>query len=73
MSGKIVLLIENVSKTEFRHSFFEEPRMRKGYSKQRRLDSVPIDQVELNLDCRDSIIPVLRVLQQVYSRRTCLI
>ena len=41
--------------------------MRKAYSKQRRLDSVPIDQVELNLDCRDSIIPVLRALQQVYS------
>ena len=67
MSGKIVLLIENVSKTEFRHSIFEEPRMRKAYSKQRRLDSVPIDQVELNLDCRDSIIPVLRALQHVYS------
>ncbi len=41
--------------------------MRKGYSKQRRLDSVPIDQVELNLDCRDSIIPVLQALQHVYS------
>ncbi|MDA0283251.1 MAG: ISNCY family transposase, partial [Planctomycetota bacterium] len=41
--------------------------MRKAYSKQRRLDSVPIDQVELNLDCRDSIIPVLRALQHVYS------
>ena len=41
--------------------------MRKAYSKQRQLDSVPIDQVELNLECRDSIIPVLRALQQVYS------
>jgi len=67
MSVKTVLLFKNVSKTEFRHSIFEEPRMRKGYSKQRRLDSVPIDQVELNLDCRDSIIPVLRSLQHVYS------
>ena len=44
--------------------------MRKAYSKQRRLDSVPIDQVELNLDCRDSIIPVLRALQHVYSDGT---
>ena len=41
--------------------------MRKAYSKQRRLGSVPIDQVELNLECRDSIIPVLRALQHVYS------
>ena len=67
MSGKTVLLFEKVSKTEFRHSIFEEPRMRKAYSKQRRLDSVPIDLVPLNLDCRDSIIPVLRALQHVYS------
>ncbi|MEO2018288.1 MAG: ISNCY family transposase, partial [Fuerstiella sp.] len=42
--------------------------MRKAYSKQMRLDSVPIDQVELNFDCRDSIIPVLRSLQHVYSQ-----
>ncbi|NQV28455.1 MAG: hypothetical protein HQ518_29225 [Rhodopirellula sp.] len=41
--------------------------MRKAYAKQRRLGSVPIDQVELNLECRDSIIPVLRALQHVYS------
>ena len=41
--------------------------MRKAYSKQRRLDIVPIDLVPLNLDCRDSIIPVLRALQHVYS------
>jgi len=67
MSGITVLLFEKVSKTEFRHSIFEEPGMRKAYSKQRRLDSVPINQVELNLDCRDSIIPVLRALQHVYS------
>jgi hypothetical protein len=67
MSGKTVLLFEKVSKTEFRHSIFEEQRMRKAYSKQRRLDSVPIDLVPLNLDCRDSIIPVLRALQHVYS------
>jgi len=40
--------------------------MRKGYSRQRLLDNVPIDQVELNPDYRDSIIPVLRALQHVY-------
>jgi len=42
--------------------------MRKAYSLQRRLDSVPIGQVELNLECRDRIIPVLRALQQVYTK-----
>lgn len=42
--------------------------MRKSYSTQLRLDSPPIDQVELNFGCRDSIVPVLRSLQQVYSK-----
>ena len=41
--------------------------MRKSYSTQLRLDSPPIDQVKLNFDCRDSIVPVLRSLQHVYS------
>ncbi|MBX3475956.1 MAG: ISNCY family transposase [Planctomycetes bacterium] len=43
--------------------------MRKGYSNQLRLDSVPIEQVELNLQSRDRIVPVLRALQQVYCNR----
>ncbi len=42
--------------------------MRKGYSTQLRLDSLPIDRVPLNLECRDRIIPILRALQQVYSQ-----
>lgn len=42
--------------------------MRKSYSTQRRLDSLPIDQVSLNFDCRDRIVPVLRALQHVYSK-----
>lgn len=42
--------------------------MRKSYSTQLRLDSAPIDQVELNVGCRDAIVPVLRSLQHVYSR-----
>ena len=42
--------------------------MRKSYSTQLRLDSPPIDQVELNFGCRDAIIPVLRSLQHVYSK-----
>ena len=43
--------------------------MRKLYSNQLRLDSVPIEQVELNLESRDRIVPVLRALQQVYGNR----
>jgi hypothetical protein len=43
--------------------------MRKAYSNQLRLDSVPIEQVTLNLDSRDAIVPVLRALQFVYSDR----
>lgn len=42
--------------------------MRKSYSPQLRLDSPPIDQVPLNFECRDSIVPVLRSLQHVYSK-----
>ena len=43
--------------------------MRKVYSNQLRFDSVPIPDVELNLGCRDSIVPVLRALQHLYSNR----
>ena len=48
--------------------------MRKAYSNQLRFDSVPIgsvmiESVQLNLSCRDSIVPVLRALQQVYCNR----
>jgi len=43
--------------------------MRKAYSNQMRLDSVPIENVELNFNCRDSIIPVLTALQHLYRNR----
>jgi len=43
--------------------------MRKAYSNQLRFDSVPIENVPLNFNCRDSIIPVLRALQHVYCNR----
>ena len=39
--------------------------MRKGYSQQGRLDTERIDQVVLNLECRDKIVPVLRALQHL--------
>jgi len=43
--------------------------MRQAYSNQLRLelDTVPIPKVELNLQCRDRIVSVLRALQHVYS------
>ena len=44
--------------------------MRKAYSKQLRLDSVPIEQVTLNLESRDRIVPVLRALQFVSADRS---
>jgi len=43
-------------------------RMRKAFSRQRRLDCRGVAEVQLNLNCRDEIIPVLRALQQIYSR-----
>ena len=43
--------------------------MRKAYSNQLRLDTLPIEKVSLNLECRDSIVPVLKALQHVYADR----
>ena len=40
--------------------------MRKSHSTQRRFDCEAIENVELNLQCRDEIIPVLFALQHVY-------
>ena len=34
---------------------------------EQRLDCLPIGEVELNLQCRDEIIPILRALQHLYS------
>jgi len=42
--------------------------MRKPYSNQLRFDCQPIEQVALNLECRDEIIPVLAGLQHLYSQ-----
>jgi len=41
--------------------------VRKHYQSQQRFDSSPIGQVELNLECRDEIIPVLVGLQFLYT------
>jgi len=42
--------------------------MRKAYSNQKRLDCQTIGQVNLNLRCRDELIPILRALQFMYSQ-----
>lgn len=43
--------------------------MRKSYSKQFTFDRVPVEDVSLDFTSRDSIVPVLRALQHVYSNR----
>ncbi|MFO1040302.1 MAG: hypothetical protein U0941_00865 [Planctomycetaceae bacterium] len=47
---------------------FEDRTMRKAMERQGRLDCELIENVRLNLECRDEIIPILRALQQVYSQ-----
>ncbi len=42
--------------------------MRQGYSDQTRLDSPNVSDVQLNLNCRDEIIPILAGLQYIYSQ-----
>ena len=42
--------------------------MRKTYSDQLRFDCLPIEQVTLNLECRDEIVPILAGLQHLYSQ-----
>lgn len=41
--------------------------VRKPYQRQHRFDCSPVAQVELNLECRDEIIPVLAGLQHIYT------
>lgn len=41
--------------------------MRKAYSIQQRFDCSPVDQVALNYDCRDEIVPILAALQHVFA------
>ena len=43
--------------------------MRKSISMQTRFDCTTVENVKLNLNCRDEIIPILRGLQQIYSNR----
>jgi IS5 family transposase len=41
--------------------------MRKPFSSQPRLDCRTISEVQLNLECRDEIVPILRALRHIYS------
>ena len=41
--------------------------MRKAFDRQRRLDCPSVDNVSLNLDCRNETVPILRALQHIYS------
>jgi hypothetical protein len=47
---------------------FKEWIMRKAYSNQLRMDCLPIEQVALNFESRDEIVPVLAGLQHLYSQ-----
>lgn len=42
--------------------------MRKAFDSQRRFDCRPVFDVQLNLDCRDEIVPILKALQHIYSQ-----
>ncbi len=42
--------------------------MRKPFDRQKRLDCSAVQEVRLNLDCRDEIVPTLRALQHIYSQ-----
>jgi len=42
--------------------------MRKDFSAQRRFDAPSIPEIELNSECRDEIVPILRALQHLYSQ-----
>lgn len=42
--------------------------MRKPFSSQQRLDCSTVLDVQLNLECRDEIIPILRALQHIYAK-----
>ena len=41
--------------------------MRLAYQEQPRLDCPEVGRVELNLKCRDEIMPILRALQRLYE------
>jgi IS5 family transposase len=59
---------ENAGNQQNQAFIFEEGKMRKAFSSQGRLDCRGVLRTELNLNCRDEIVPILRALQHIYSR-----
>ena len=61
--------VEFIGKNGFPpEKFSGSERMRSDYSAQYRLDCVPIEQLRLNLNCRDEIIPILEGLKHVFCQ-----
>jgi IS5 family transposase len=58
----------NAGKSTEQAFIFEEGKMRKAFSDQRRLDCRGVLGVELNLNCRDEIVPILRAIQHIYEQ-----
>lgn len=46
--------------------------MRLAHNERPTLDCIPIAEVELNLQCRDELIPILRALQHLYGNKIVL-
>lgn len=42
--------------------------MRKSYESQHRFGSCPIDDLQLNFNCRDEIVPILAALQHIFTQ-----
>lgn len=42
--------------------------MRSAFSSQLRFDCVPVEQLQLNLNCRDEIIPILEALKHIFCQ-----
>jgi len=58
----------NAGKSTEQAFIFEEGKMRKAFSEQQRLDCRSVLDVELNLECRDEMIPILRAIQHIYGQ-----
>ncbi|WP_442505442.1 ISNCY family transposase [Novipirellula sp. SH528] len=59
-------MLKQLGKTNFITNLQGVVEMRKSYEPQMRFAATPIAQLQLNLNCRDEIIPVLAALRHVY-------
>jgi IS5 family transposase len=59
--------VETVDKNDSQRQIFKECTVvRKSYERQSHFGATPVASLQLNLDCRDEIIPVLAALRHVY-------